>query len=716
MLISIITVTYNSRNHLETFFSSIEAIDRDGFDIEILVVDNGSTDGSVEFSQQFADNVRVIRNTENNYCKAINLGIQHSHGEFVLLANNDSRVTPGWIRGLLDTISTDPRIGGVQSKILFWDGSTINSVGGEHSGDYYFTDIGFQEPDNGQYDRAAERQYLSGGSVMFRRACLEEVGPFDEDFLMYVEDMDYSQRCRRHNWRLHYTPSSVIYHRFHGSASDELCYYLCNRNRLLFIAKHFPHELPVHIENSLLYKQRSFDLLFRCLAEAARKLFLVHGQQAPPHFEAVCRKIEHLFGPIAAINLISHVELLLNLRKIRLGIYDHACHADGPQYGAEIAHALQNRYEVTLVSYHEGILSHYQHRNGLDLKNCSVRVIRQWPDKPKQTGLAFIIKNMGIRQTNPFDIIAMESLNYDIFVNVNASTMINPLALRSLFISHALPHKKDRFFQVHKYDYLAASSQYTATWIQERWGLSASHLLYPPVEMRHPDSTPDDKEKLILSVAPPGRRGVAQQLELIRAFSELTQRYPDTMQDWRLLLVSRHVSGGNSDFDSVQAVAAKIDRPIETYVVKSWEEVRDFYRRAAIFWHTSGLDENQPELGEEFTTTTVEAMQNYCVPVVSAGGGQREIVTEGVSGFLFSSLDELREKTLVLIRDAHRRRQMAGKAFARSHAFNREAFLKQVEKIFAVIEAEICGTDCLPTPPPNNDDSSQGESDAFSCP
>ena len=94
-----------------------------------------------------------------------------------------------------------------------------------------------KKPDSRHYAKPEQRNYVTGGSVMFRRACLEDVGDWDERFIMYLEDIDYSQRCRQRGWKLWYGPASLFHHHYHGSTSNDLCNYLCNRNRFLFIAK-----------------------------------------------------------------------------------------------------------------------------------------------------------------------------------------------------------------------------------------------------------------------------------------------------------------------------------------------------------------------------------------------------------------------------------------------------------------------------------------------
>ena len=193
-IISLITVNYNGGDFLPDFFDSLFKVSRDRFEVEIIVVDNGSTDGSPEWIEARCATVRVIRNGRNNYAEAVNLGILSARGDYIVLANNDAEFDPEWLRSLYEAIRSDERIGAVQSKILLADRRTVNSVGIEEIESFYFRDVGFGEEDSGQYDEMREVDGCTGGAVMFRRQCLEEVGGFDPDFVIYFEDVDFSWR------------------------------------------------------------------------------------------------------------------------------------------------------------------------------------------------------------------------------------------------------------------------------------------------------------------------------------------------------------------------------------------------------------------------------------------------------------------------------------------------------------------------------------------
>ena len=102
--------------------------------------------------------------------------------------------------------------------------------------------------------------------------------------------------------------------------------------------------------------------------------------------------------------------------------------------------------------------------------------------------------------------------------------------------------------------------------------------------------------------------------------------------------------------------------------------------RAAIFWHACGLNETKPERIEHFGMTTVESMQNYCVPIVIDGGGQREIVEQGKSGYRFSTLSQLQEHSLTVITDPQLCQTLAENAYGRSQLFDQNSIQSQTRE------------------------------------
>ena len=580
---------------------------------------------------------------------------------------------------------------------MFSNNGRINSAGVTEVEQFYFKDIGFDEPDNGQYDRPRQVDYLTGGSLLLKRECLEDVGPWDEAFIMFMEDVDYSLRCRNKGWQLWYAPASVMHHRYHGSTSPELCEYLCSRNRFLFVAKHHPELLAQSIRSSHFYKEGKLDLLYRSLLYAVRTMCSCQPTVAVLELlEALRVSLAEVMGEVSTHNFFSQLEVILGLRKIRVGIYDHAGHfaGGGQRYVAEMAAIMQDRYQVTCIANKDMSLASYREWFGIDLSRCSLKVIKI----PFFEERYCFVPDEGMvlgESCNVFDIIAEESLSYDIFINANMLGKVNPLSPVSVFVCHFPDKERTRFFQVDKYDFLVTSGDYGSRWLKKRWGLTETHRLYPPVNMYHPQSTAQTKEKIILSVSRFEVSGSKKQFEMVKAFAGLCRLHPEAMAGWRLILIGGTLPDNHYLALVEHAVAEASGARIELRPNAPVDEVRECYRRAAIFWHACGLEETRPERVEHFGMTTVEAMQNYCMPIVIDGGGQREIIEHGDCGFRFSTLAELQEFTLQVIADPALREEMATRAFERSRLFDYEVFRSGVEAILADMETKLLGEDAL---------------------
>jgi GT2 family glycosyltransferase len=692
--ISVIIVNFNGRRHLEKCLKSLQAMTMGDYTADIVVVDNCSTDDSTEFVAAEFPGVRIVENDSNNFARALNFAIKKTDGDVVALLNNDMAVDKNWLVSAMEIMNTSQDIGAVQSKILFMENGRINSVGVEEVEDFYFRDIGFDQKDAGQYDQTCQIQYFSGGAVFIRRACIADAGDFDEDLIMYCEDVEYSIRCRQKGWKFFYAPQSIVYHKYQGSASSALCEYLCSRNRLLCIARHFPEKFPASIKTSHLYLKNEKDNLYRVLLQAARKLVISNkpgvSMTVLDNLKEIIREI---FGPLGAAHFFSRLELLLNLRKIRIGIYDHAFHfaGGGQRYVATMAEKLQDSFDITYIVNKEIGLEKYRDWFGLDLSRCRLKVVKI-PFFERRNRY-FIDEGMVVNEeSNPFDIISRQSLDYDVFINANMLGKVRPLSPLSIFVCHFPDRPKEAFFQADQYDYLVSNSNYTTEWIKKQWELAPTHRIYPPVDMYSQNVCASEKKKIILSVARFEVGGSKKQTEMIDAFISMKNRFPEVLDGWRLVL-----AGGsfpeNPYYQRVKKKSCITD--IELKPDLGHKELRQLYANAAIFWHACGLKEADPHLIEHFGMTTVEAMQNKCVPVVYDGGGQREIVSHGENGFRFGNLEQLQKFTIDLVTQKELREKMAEKAYVQSHAFNLEAFEKQVNSLFSDLEESLRGVDAL---------------------
>lgn len=231
-LVSVIIVNYNKKNYLDKCLSSLST--QTYRPLEVILVDNGSADGSVDFTRENFPRTRILRMRENvGFAKANNAGIAAAKGRLIATLNNDTEVMPGWTSEMVRGIASDDRIGMCASKMLFMDTpGIINSTGVMVSRSGACWDRGMSEPDVGQYESEEEVFGPCAGAAMYRREMLEEAGAFDEDFVAYMEDADLAFRGRMAGWKCLYVPRAVVYHKGSGTAgymSDYSIYY-GNRN------------------------------------------------------------------------------------------------------------------------------------------------------------------------------------------------------------------------------------------------------------------------------------------------------------------------------------------------------------------------------------------------------------------------------------------------------------------------------------------------------
>jgi GT2 family glycosyltransferase len=247
-LVTVIIVNHNRAALLEACLCSLKK--PQGAPFEVVVVDNGSSDGSAALVERFAASapfpVRLLRNEANlGFCAANNQGIRASRAPFVALLNNDAEAEAEWL-GRLHAAFADPRVGMAASKILVHDDPrVIDKAGhliwldGQNRG------RGTGELDRGQYDRTEEVLWPDGCACMYRREMLDEIGLFDEDLFAYGDDAELGLRARIAGWRCLYVPGAVVRHRRGatlGVASPRRLA-LIERNRVLLAVKHFPPDL-----------------------------------------------------------------------------------------------------------------------------------------------------------------------------------------------------------------------------------------------------------------------------------------------------------------------------------------------------------------------------------------------------------------------------------------------------------------------------------------
>lgn len=242
--ISVIVLNYNGKRYLDECLSSLAS--QTYSDFEVIVVDNGSTDGSQEYLSAQYPWAKVIRNEKNlGFAGGTNSGIRAAQGEFILTLNNDARADSRLLDNLKKPMA-DAKVGSCAAKMLLADGR-INSTGICLSRSGAAWDRGMSEPDLGQYDTLEEVFGACAGAALYRKEMLDEIGLFDEDFFLYMEDVDLAFRARLAGWSCVYVPEAVVYHHHGGTAGagSDLSVYYCNRNVIWYVLKDFPLRLLI---------------------------------------------------------------------------------------------------------------------------------------------------------------------------------------------------------------------------------------------------------------------------------------------------------------------------------------------------------------------------------------------------------------------------------------------------------------------------------------
>ena len=249
--LSIIIVNWNTRDLLEQCLSSVYATTHD-IPFEVFVVDNASSDGSVEIVRERFPEVQLIENEENlGFAKANNQAIRESKGRYILLLNSDTVVLSGAIERMIEFMDGHPEAGAVGAKLLNPDGSfqaSYNDFPTPLSELVLLAGLSrvVYNPYYPSYppDLSNERRecdWVGGACLMVRKEAIEEVGLLDENYFMYVEEVDWCYRLRKAGWKVYYLPEAQIVHWGGQSSRRERgkARRLLRKSELLFFKKHY---------------------------------------------------------------------------------------------------------------------------------------------------------------------------------------------------------------------------------------------------------------------------------------------------------------------------------------------------------------------------------------------------------------------------------------------------------------------------------------------
>jgi GT2 family glycosyltransferase len=245
--VSIITVNLNGRDYLSTLFNSIKELDYPKDKMELIVVDNGSSDGSVEFISGTWPDIKIIRNSYNTgFAVANNQGAKAATGDYVAFLNNDTKVDVDWLTELVRPVCGNKETVCSGSKVLSIDGKNLDFVGGmiNFEGKGFQVDYGVAK-EKDIHNECRHLPFVNGGAMLVDKKVFLEVGGFDEDFFAYYEDVDFGWRLWVLGYKVIFAPKSIVYHVHHGTSrifSEDKLRFLKERNALYAVFKNYDDE------------------------------------------------------------------------------------------------------------------------------------------------------------------------------------------------------------------------------------------------------------------------------------------------------------------------------------------------------------------------------------------------------------------------------------------------------------------------------------------
>jgi GT2 family glycosyltransferase len=242
-LASVIIPNWNGAHHLPVCLDALRA--QTYPHVEVILVDNGSTDGSQALVEEQYPEVRLLALDRNlGLTGGNNAGFRVAKGEILISLNNDTEADPRFVEALVTALQDHPEAGMAAAKMRLFDRrDTLHSAGDGYGADGIPFNRGVWQKDEGQFDEPGWIFGGCGGAVAYRRAMLGEVGLFDESFFMYLEDVDLNWRAQLAGWRCWYTPEAVVYHKLSATGGGAIASYYTGRNTLWVIAKDYPGAL-----------------------------------------------------------------------------------------------------------------------------------------------------------------------------------------------------------------------------------------------------------------------------------------------------------------------------------------------------------------------------------------------------------------------------------------------------------------------------------------
>ena len=254
---SVVIPNWNGRRFLAACLKSLQ--EQTYTDIEIIVVDNASDDGSQALVREGFPQVRLITLSENRgFTGACNIGMQAACGDIIALLNNDTEADVNWVNAIVEGFCNHQEVGMVASKMLLFDRRDhFHTAGDTFATDGSAGNRGAWERDVGQYDRAEYVFGACGGAAAYRKSMLDDIGLLDDDFFFLLEDVDLAWRAQLAGYKALYVPSAVVFHHLSASGGGVTASYYDGRNSIWVLVKNMPGALMRKYAPRILGRQAS---------------------------------------------------------------------------------------------------------------------------------------------------------------------------------------------------------------------------------------------------------------------------------------------------------------------------------------------------------------------------------------------------------------------------------------------------------------------------
>lgn len=270
--LSVVIPHWNGKKHLPIVLQSLKV--QTYPDIEVIIADNASTDGSQDYIREHFPNVIIEQLSSNRgFTGACNAGMKIASGEFIALLNNDTEVDIHWAEELVSAFERHPDAGFIASKMMLFDRRDHFHA----AGDFYRVDgqpgnRGVWQKDIGQFDREEYVFSACGGSSIYRRTMLEDIGLLDDDFFFSCEDLDLAWRAQLKGYQCLYVPRAIVYHQLSATGGGVIASFYDARNSVYLLIKDYPFVFWKQYWKLILKNQRHeiFDAIRAWRGAAAR--------------------------------------------------------------------------------------------------------------------------------------------------------------------------------------------------------------------------------------------------------------------------------------------------------------------------------------------------------------------------------------------------------------------------------------------------------------